>query len=47
MNFCFVALYIELNKKSSETLLVVYKKLIKTIWPLIKLLKHNNKKISD
>ena len=38
--FCLVPLYIELNKKSSERLLVVYKKLIKTIWPSITLLKH-------
>ena len=39
MNFCLVPLYIEPNKKSSERLLVSYKKLIKSIWPSITLLK--------
>ena len=47
MNFCLVPLYIEPNKKSSERLLVVYKKLIKTIWPSITLLKHNIREFPD
>ena len=47
MNFCLVPLYIEPNKKSSERLLVVYKKLIKTIWSSITLLKQNIRKFSD
>ena len=47
MKFCLVPLYIEPNKKSSERLLVVYKKLIKTIWPSITLLKHNIRGFPD
>ena len=46
-NFCLVPLYIEPNKTSSERLLVLYKKLIKTIWPSITLLKHNIRGFSD
>ena len=47
MNFCLVPLNKEHNKKSSERLLVVYKKLIKTIWPSITLLKHNIRGFPD
>ena len=47
MKFCLVPLYIEPNKKSSERLLVVYKKLTKTIWPSITLLTHNIRGFPD
>ena len=47
IDFCLVLLYIEPNKKSSERLLVVYKKLIKTIWPSIILFKHSIKGFPD
>ena len=46
-NFCLIPLYIEPNKTSSERLLVVYKKFIKTIWPSITLLKHNIRGFPD
>ena len=41
-NFCLVLLYIAPNKESSDRLLNVYKKLTKTIWPSISLIKHND-----
>ena len=47
VNLCLVTLNIEPNKKSSERLLVVYKTLIKTIWPSITLLKHNIRECPD
>ena len=47
MDFCLVPLYTEHNKKSLERLLVAYKKLIKTIWPSITLLKHNIRGFPD
>ena len=40
INFCLVPLYIEPYTKATKQLSVVYKKLIKTIWPSIPLLKH-------
>ena len=40
--FCLVPLYIAPNKESSERLLKAYKKLTKTIWPSIILIKHND-----
>ena len=40
--FCLVPLYIAPNKKSSDRLLNTYKKLTKTIWPSISLIKHND-----
>ena len=42
--FCLVPLYIKPNNKSLTTILVEYKQLIKTIWPVITLLKHNIRK---
>ena len=47
MNFCLVPFYIEPNKTSSKRLLVVYIKLMKTIWPSITLLKHNIRGFPD
>ena len=47
MDFCLVLLYIEPTKKSSERLLIAYKKLIKTIWPSITLLQHSIRGFPD
>ena len=40
--FCLVPLYISPNKESSDRLLNAYKKLTKTIWLSISLIKHND-----
>ena len=40
--FCLIPLYIALNKESSDRLLNVFKKLTKTIFPSITLIKHND-----
>ena len=40
--FCLVPLYISPNKELSDRLLNAYKKLTKTIWPSISLIKHND-----